>query len=131
MTIRRRPSACRARWAATQPGAGEHVVVEEPDQLALRVREPGVAGGGEARVGLAEGVQRDGVVERLDRLRGAVGRAVDDDQHVGAGLAGELVAQALQQSQQRLAALVGRDHQRERAKPAHPAFCARMPIRTS
>ena len=114
-----------------EPGAGEHVVVEEPDELALRVREAGVAGRGEACVGLAVRAQRDGVVERLDGLGGAVVRAVDDDQHVGAGLAGELVAQALQQAQQRLAALVGRDHQRERAQSAHPAFCARMPIRTS
>ncbi len=63
--------------SSQQTGSGLDVVVEEPDQLPGRQREPNVARRSAPPVALGDGLDRDGEVERFTQLRRAVRRPID------------------------------------------------------
>ena len=73
--------ACRCRQLPLQfVGQPEVVGVEERDPRARGQRDPGVARLRDAGVGLAE--HADAIAELIEACRGAIGRAVVDDDHL-------------------------------------------------
>lgn len=71
----------RLEVSSEEVRAANDIVIKKENQLPARRGNPGIPGSAGAAVRLLEDAQRTGWTKRAERLSGAVGRSVDNDDH--------------------------------------------------